>query len=120
MYNVQVLTTFEASHAVTIAGIPEEPHQHNWKVRASLQGERLDSDGLLIDFIRIEKYLNEITRPFEGADLNNCNALEGKNPSAEIIARYIFDELEKKVQEKVQVTSITITEAPNCEATYTP
>ena len=65
MYNVQVLTTFEASHAVTIAGIPEEPHQHNWKVRASLQGERLDSDGLLIDFIQIEMIIKASTQVWD-------------------------------------------------------
>ena len=43
MFEVSVATSFHAIHAVTIAGVEETPHEHDWKVVASVQGDKLDA-----------------------------------------------------------------------------
>ncbi len=120
MYSVCVSTVFNAVHAVTICGIDETPHDHEWKVDVVIAGDTLSDDGLLIDFIEIEKYLADIIEPLLESNLNQNDVLNGDNPSAERVALYFYDKLSQHIQGTVRVQSVTITEAPNCKATYTP
>ena len=66
MYSVCVSTVFNAVHAVTVCGVDETPHNHEWRVDVIIEGDTLNEDGLLIDFIEIEKYLNENYWAFVG------------------------------------------------------
>ena len=120
MFRVCVSTSFDATHAVTIQGIDETPHSHNWKIVATLEGTTLDDDELLIDFLEVEKILDSIIAPFKTANLNTVDVLEGKNPSTELVALYIGEALCKQIQDPIQVQSVVVTEAPNCKAIYYP
>jgi 6-pyruvoyltetrahydropterin/6-carboxytetrahydropterin synthase len=120
MFNVQVTSSFRATHAVTIQGIDETPHEHDWKVEVVISGNELDSDGLLVDFIDIEKKLGEVIAPFENADLNCVDVLDGVNPSTEHVARYIGNEMSNRMDQTCRLESVTVTEAPNCKASYMP
>ena len=120
MYSVCVSTSFNATHAVTICGIDETPHTHDWKVDVVIAGNELTDDGVLIDFIEIEKYLAESIEPLLESDLNAIDTLDGNNPSAERVAFYFYDTLSKQLQGSARIQSVTITEAPNCKATYSP
>jgi 6-pyruvoyltetrahydropterin/6-carboxytetrahydropterin synthase len=119
MFNVQVLTSFNAIHAVTIDGVDEIPHNHEWKVSVTLEGETLDDDGVLIDFLEVERMLADIIEPLEGTDLNTNSILGVKNPSAERVAMYIGDAMHEHISSPVRIQSVTVTEAPNCRTTYT-
>ena len=119
MFSVQVSTYFDAVHAVTVCGVEETPHNHTWGVEVLIVGETLDKDGLLIDFVSVEKCLNTIIEPLRGADLNIIDIFSGKNPSAENVAFYICKEIIDKIKPPARVQSVTITEAPNCQAIYT-
>ena len=118
MFEVSVSTSFPAKHAVTISGIEEAPHYHDWKVLAVVSGDSLDSDKLLIDFLQLESDLEKIIAPLRDSDLNTNPVLQGNNPSTEFVAMYIANELVKKVKSPAHLDSITLTEAPNCTATY--
>ncbi len=120
MFEVSVSTTFDAQHAVTISGIDETPHTHNWHVVAVVSGEQLDVDGLLIDFLQLQSDLEVAISTIRDTNLNTNPALQSNNPSTEFIAMYIATELAKRVKSPARVTSITLTEAPNCIATYRP
>ena len=106
-------------HAVTVCGVEETPHNHKWVVEVLIEGETLDKDDLLVDFVDVEKHLNQITEPLHDSNLNTLEIFSGKNPSAERIALYIGNEMKDKIKPPARVQSITITEAPNCQATYT-
>ncbi len=120
MYSVCVSTTFDAVHAVTVRGIDEASHNHTWIVELQIEGKTLDEDGLLIDFLEVEKCLKEILEPLRNSNLNELTLLERKNPSAEYIAFYIYKKIIEKFNTQVRVQSVTVTEAPNCKVTYTP
>ena len=119
MFSVRVSTAFNATHAVTIKGVDETPHSHEWRVDVVFEGDSLDEDGLLVDFIEIENLIEKIIEPLKDSNLNTIKTLGGDNPSTERVAVYIGDALQTQINELVRVHSVTITEAPNCQATYT-
>lgn len=125
MYRLCVETTFAAAHAILIAGQREPNHGHNWHVTVALAGERLDADGLLVDFHAVEGLLAEITGPFRNADLNTTPPFDRINPTAEHVARHIAQTLDRRVRESgldratgARVVSARVTEAPGCSVTY--
>lgn len=119
MYEVTVATTFDATHALRMYDGRFEPvHEHCWGVRARFVGRELDEIGVLVDFGLVRERLRAITRSLSGAHLNDWPALAGRNASAEHVARVIFDELRADARLAPSLYSVTVTEAPGCEATF--
>lgn len=121
MYEVRVEAEFCAAHSLMIGGVREAVHGHNFRVCVCIGGERLDGDGLLVDFHAVERALGEVVGPWRNADLNATAAFSaaGKNPSAENIAREIGEELGRVVNRGgVRVEWVSVTEAPGCTAVW--
>ncbi len=93
-------------------------HGHTWRVRVVVEGERLDDDGLLVDFHVLERSLREILAPFDNRCFNDVPPFDRLNPTAELIARHIADHLASAPG--VRIVSVSVGEAPGCEATYIP
>ena len=124
MYELEVCCTFSAAHALTIGGRREPLHGHDWHVSVILAGDQLDGDGLLCDFHTVRDQLVEIVHPFDNDNLNDAEAFEETNPSAEHVARYIHRELSARLDEALapfaRVAAVRVTESPGCAATYRP
>jgi 6-pyruvoyltetrahydropterin/6-carboxytetrahydropterin synthase len=124
MFSITVRSEFCAAHALTIAGVREPTHGHNFCVCLSLEGPELDSDGLLCDFHTIEDTLGEVLEPMNNADLNAHPPFDTISPTAERIAEYIAHEmiarLDAALAPHARVAWVSVTEAPGCEATYRP
>ncbi len=110
--------TFWAAHAVTVAGRPEPLHRHNWQVRLVVAGERLDSDGLLVDFEDVGRRLEAVLAGLADRDLNRTPPFDSASPTAERVARHIAEILALPGDVKLQ--SVSVTESPGCVATYRP
>ena len=120
MYELSIEQTFRATHAITIAGEVEEPHEHDWKVKVVVQGDKLDEDGLLVDFHRIEAQLTKVIEPFIDKDIGDVEPFTNINPTAELIAQHIAEQISKLLPSGVKIKCVSVTEAPNCVATYRP
>ena len=122
MYEISVHAEFCAAHALVIAGMREQTHGHNFRVTARIEGPTLDSDGLLCDFHSVEGVMAEVIDPFRNANMNAVAPFDRENPSAEHIARYIAEELSRRLDPSLKpnawVASVSVTEAPGCVATY--
>jgi len=122
VFEIRVHAEFSAAHAISIAGTKESVHGHNWEVETVLAGETLDSDGLLCDFHSVESMLGDIIGPFHNRDLNAVAPFDRVNPSAENVARYIAEELQRRLGEALaphaRVRSVSVTESPRCVATF--
>jgi len=122
-YSITVTHEFCAAHSLSIAGAREPLHGHNFVTKATIVGEQLDADGLLCDFHTVHAVLTEICAPFANRDLNESPPFDTTNPSAELLARHIGDELAQRLDESLapgaRVHSVSITEAPGCLAVYT-
>jgi 6-pyruvoyltetrahydropterin/6-carboxytetrahydropterin synthase len=61
MYQVSVEETFSAGHALRgYRGKCENVHGHNYRVRVTLEGPKLDAIGLLVDFTALKQIIREV------------------------------------------------------------
>jgi 6-pyruvoyltetrahydropterin/6-carboxytetrahydropterin synthase len=120
MFTIAVQARFNASHSVLVgAGPREAPHGHDWAVEAEVGAERLDANGLVIDFHRLERLLTESLTEFDGALLDELPDFADANPTAENVARTIFGKLEARLpQGRCTLRRITVWETPTCSASY--
>jgi len=121
MYELKIISQFAAAHQLReYEGKCEQLHGHNWKVEVYVTGNKLEKNGLLIDFKLIkdatEKVLDELDHEF----LNELDAFKILNPSSENIARHIFTALSREVNtEEVKVSKVTTWESDSACASYT-
>jgi 6-pyruvoyltetrahydropterin/6-carboxytetrahydropterin synthase len=124
MYEVSVDETFAAGHALrNYKGKCENVHGHNYKVRVALAGSELDSAGLLYDFVHLKQVIQDVIRSLDHRFLNDVPPFDSLNPSAENIARYIYDETSKQMRRApkgASIASITVWETDTTAATYRP
>ena len=121
MFVITIETGFRVWHQLTLAGGEKEDlHDHNWLVRSAVSADALDESGLAMDFLDLKAKIEAITKPFEGANLEKLACFKGQNASAEIVAKYIYDELEPLLSSGVAVEYIEVMEADGCWAKYLP
>ena len=91
MYKARVESEFSAAHFLShYHGKCEKLHGHNYRVRLWVRGNGLDEGGMLVDFALLKKALNEAIAPLDHSNLNDISIFQN-DPSAERIARFIFD-----------------------------
>lgn len=121
MFEVTVEEKFASGHALrNYKGKCENVHGHNYRVEVTLAGEKLDATGLLLDFVELKKVLNVILDRLDHQFLNEVPPFDVLNPSAENMARYIFEELEKGLGETTpaRVAHVRLWETDSCSALY--
>ncbi|MEK6691343.1 MAG: 6-carboxytetrahydropterin synthase QueD [Nitrospirota bacterium] len=120
MYELMVETGFSAAHQLRgYDGKCERLHGHNWRVNVHVTAERLNEIGLAIDFHELKKIAEEILFPLDHSNLNEVFPFTEINPSSENIAKWVYDNLKKKISGKnVQVSMVTVWESETASATY--
>ncbi len=126
MFEVSVEAGFAAAHQLrNYRGKCENLHGHNYKVRVTVQGEDLNSIGLLADFTELKAALREISESLDHKFLNEIPPFTEINPSAENVAKYICDELQKSLsagasEVPVKIAEVKVWETDTSTATYRP
>lgn len=120
MYEITVRKTFSAAHTLNIGDKREDLHGHNFKVEATVASEKLNADGLVLDFRVLKKWVNEILEDLDHTFLNDLPPFSNTSPTAENIARFIYNRLEKNtVPMDLKVSRIAVWESENSKAVYT-
>ncbi len=119
MFELTVESSFAAGHQLRgYGGKCERLHGHNWKVQVHVLAGRLNEIDLAIDFHDLKKYLCECIAPLDHSFLNEVFPFTEKNPSSENIAKWIYDNMRRKLPEDVHLSAITVWESENASATY--
>lgn len=120
MFEVSVKARFSAAHNLRgYAGSCSEVHGHNWDVQVFICGEELDELGMLVDFRSVRGALNEIISGLDHRNLNDLPAFISDNPTSENLARYIYRELKKVIDDKrIHVARVCVFETPDTHACY--
>ncbi len=118
MYELTVERRYRAAHAITMGDERETSHEHDWRVVVRVGGPRLDDDGLLCDFHALERSLDRILAPLQDHDLNATPPFDRINPTAEHVARHLYESMAAVLPDAVKLRSVEVTEAPGCTATY--
>jgi 6-pyruvoyltetrahydropterin/6-carboxytetrahydropterin synthase len=124
MFQVSVEETFSSGHALRgYRGKCENVHGHNYRVRVTLEGPQLDSIGLLVDFTQLKQVMREIIGGLDHQFLNDLEAFRAVNPSAENLAKYFYDEVDRKltgVPAGARITDTRVWETDTSRAQYRP
>ena len=120
MYEILIKSDFSGAHNLRgYRGQCEDLHVHNWKVEARFTKDSLNDIGIAEDFKILKKKLKAILKKLDHAYLNRLDIFRKKNPSAENISRYIFEELKSTLRKKgLLVKSVSVWESDNSCATY--
>ena len=120
MYEITITRSFSAAHVLKdIGGRCEGLHGHNFDVEVSLAAVDLNKEGLLIDFRILKGWTDEILDCLDHKHLNDLPYFKDKNPSAENLARFIYDRISDKVKLKnIDVSRVTVWESEKARATY--
>jgi 6-pyruvoyltetrahydropterin/6-carboxytetrahydropterin synthase len=122
MYTVRVEADFAAAHFLShYRGKCENLHGHNYRIRLWARGKELDEGGMLVDFGLIREILKAITGELDHHNLNEFPWFQN-DPSAERIARYIFDRALEDFQvrgiEPALLQAVEVFETPGSMARY--
>ncbi len=110
--------SFSAAHHLTdYYGECERPHGHTYRLAVTVSGP-VQKNGLVLDFVVLKKAVQEkILSKLDHTDLNDLLP----NPSAELIAVWIWKQLKniaKDTGAKISLTSIQLWEGDNTSVIY--
>lgn len=119
MYEIQVEGWFSAAHQLRLLDGQLEPlHGHNWHVRVTYAGAHLDGMDVLLDFTRLKPSLDRVLSAWHDRNLNDLPEFSTSNPSAEMVARRLFELLGADDYSGAALDSVEVVEAPGCRARY--
>jgi len=128
MWRLSVSSKFDAAHC--LSGYPgqcKNLHGHTWRVVAVFASDVIDDLGLALDFRWMRKVLNDVLDKLDHSLLISSNesvlfagrnealVVFDPNPTAEVIAKYIYDSLKQQVN---CISSVTVYESDNAWVEY--
>jgi 6-pyruvoyltetrahydropterin/6-carboxytetrahydropterin synthase len=121
VFEVSAQQTFAAGHALrNYHGKCENVHGHNYRVQVTVEGERLDQTGLLVDFIELKRLMSQVIERLDHQFLNDISPFDVLNPSAENLAKYFWDEISRDLKGDVpiRVSEVRVWETDTSIAVY--
>lgn len=120
MFEVTIIQSFSSAHKLAdIGGKCEELHGHNFKVEVTVGAQALNSEGILIDFRLVKKWLKDILDEMDHQHLNDLPSFTGRNPSSENIACHVYQVMKTRVTEAgVDLLRVKVWESENAVVTY--
>jgi len=135
MYKVEKRFTLPIGHRLSKhSGLCQNIHGHNLTILVGVKSEKLNLNGMIIDFSDLKKLVNKVLDEWDHTLLLNVNDYKLKgliesytrildfpfDPTAENLAAVLFARLRVKLEESfnVELEYVTIYENENSKATY--
>ena len=123
MFEVSVQQTFAAGHALrNYRGKCENVHGHNYRIEVTVQGERLASNGLLVDFVELKRVMKDTIDYLDHRFINDLEPFTELHPSAENIATFFHDRISAGLRTEipVRIAEVKVWETDTSSAVYRP
>jgi 6-pyruvoyltetrahydropterin/6-carboxytetrahydropterin synthase len=119
MFTISVETRFRASHQLVLPDGSKEPiHHHDWLATADVSSDKLDNMGVVMNFHKLRALLNTAVSDFDNAAIETVGYFQQNNPSAENVAKYIYDKLRPSLPKGVKLQNVRVVEEPGCSANF--
>lgn len=120
MFEIFVEHTFAAAHFLrNYHGKCENLHGHNYKVQVGMEAPQVDDNGLLFDFAELKKRLRSTSEYLDHQCLNDLKPFDEVNPSAENIAKFICDDIQRNLSDG-KIAYVRVWETDTSCAVYRP
>ncbi len=117
MYTIRVKDEFSGAHNLRgYKGKCEKLHGHNWKVEVEIAKNKLNNQGMVLDFKKMKKLLSKVLEKLDHKYLNDLPYFKKYNPTSENIVKYIYNALSKDLE---GLSKITVWETESSCASYT-
>ena len=93
-------------------------HGHNWKVIVKLIATELDRLGMVMDFKELKEIYEERAGELDHTNLNELVDFQELNPTAENIARCIYERLKQEQKLRQYPIKVEVWESDKCGAAY--
>lgn len=120
MFEVEIISSFAAAHRLRqYKGKCERLHGHNYRVHVTVRDSSPKSDGMVIDFGDLKTTTNDIIEKLDHRLVNEIRPFDQIEPSAENLAKFIFDEIEQGLGERGHLLySVGVWESETSVARY--
>ncbi|MCL2136163.1 MAG: 6-carboxytetrahydropterin synthase QueD [Coriobacteriia bacterium] len=118
-YYLRIKEHFDAAHA--LIGYPGECknlHGHTWDVEVEVKGTKLDDVGIVYDFKDLKDDLLVILKQFDHKYLNEVEPFTEFNATAENLARVVYEQMEAKLPDHIDIVEIAVWESPVARLVY--
>ena len=122
MLELTVEIQFSAAHQ--IKGHPgpcARLHGHNYRAAITIAGDQLNDQGMLLDFGELKALCREAISPLDHVFLNDLPAFASTNPTAEALARHVYQEVAAKLstlRPDLRLARVSVYESESSSATY--
>ena len=123
LYELTVRAEFEAAHKIeNYPGKCARLHGHNWIVEAIVKGSELNELGILVDFKILKTELKKVLDELDHQYLNELEIFAKKSPTAENLAKIIFEKLSESeiFKTNAKLSAVKVYESPKSCVTYYP
>jgi 6-pyruvoyltetrahydropterin/6-carboxytetrahydropterin synthase len=123
VYEISRDFIFSAAHQIRFhGGKCERLHGHNWRVRVHARASELNKIGMVLDFADLQKLVGEVGSRFDHQVINEVPPFDRVNTTAELIAKFFFDEVNRLVGEReagrVHVSRVEVWESEGSVAVF--
>jgi 6-pyruvoyltetrahydropterin/6-carboxytetrahydropterin synthase len=99
-------------------GSKEPLHHHDWLVTADVSSDRLDNMGVVMSFQRLKAMIDATVGDFDNTAIETNGYFRQNNPSAENVARYVYEKLRINLPKGVELRNVKVVEEPGCWAKF--
>lgn len=120
-YYLTIKEHFDAAHS--LYGYPgpcSELHGHTWEIEVTVCGRKLDEIDLVYDFKSLKDDVRAILVDYDHHHLNEVKPFDKISPTAENIARIIYDRLAQAMDPRVKVYEVAVWESPIARVAFRP
>jgi 6-pyruvoyltetrahydropterin/6-carboxytetrahydropterin synthase len=119
MYIASIRTAFSAAHCIKgYKGNCSQLHGHNYRVEVHVASEAVNEIGLSVDFRNLKQMAHDVVAELDHQMLNDLPCFADRNPTAEHIAAYLFEQIEAKLPEHLSLHCIRLWETDDYMVEY--
>jgi len=120
MFLLNVKASYDSAHFLrNYKGKCENLHGHHYVVEAGLAFDDVGEGGMAFDFTDAKRHLRAIANELDHQNINDLEPFTTLEPSAENQARWIFQELQRRLDDVAEnLVYVRVWETPNQWAQY--
>ncbi len=108
-----------AHHLRDYAGPCKRMHGHNWKIKATVGGKKLEANGMVMDLMDVHELLETCLQPLDHQVINEVPPFDQINPTSENLAKYVFEWFQRELPTPLRVLQVEVFETEKFSVIYT-